>query len=359
MRGQWVELNAEEIQAALAFWKAKGEASITAREAVQMALGAAKPPGSLAFAGVQASGWLADLLAQLEGASGFEVLDPPEGFRGTLRPYQARGFSWLGFLRRWGLGACLADDMGLGKTIQTLALIQREWESRPVRQRRPTLLICPMSVVGNWHKEAARFTPELPVMVHHGLERARGADFKKRAAKHALVLSSYSLLHRDFDLFKQVPWTALVLDEAQNIKNPQTKQAQAARSLKAEHRIALTGTPVENHVGDLWSIIEFLNPGWLGTQAEFKRTFHVPIQAGRDPEAARQLQRLTAPFILRRLKTDKAIIADLPEKLEMKVFCTLTKEQASLYAAVVEDTTETDRIGRGHPAQGASCWRRS
>ena len=176
----------------------------------------------------------------------------PAGFQGVLRPYQVRGYSWLAFLRQWGLGACLADDMGLGKTVQTLALLEREWASRPARQRRPTLLICPMSVVGNWHKEAARFTPDLPVMVHHGLERARGAEFKKRAAKHALVLSSYALLHRDFDLLKRVDWAALVLDEAQNIKNPQTKQAQAARALKAEHRIALTGTPVENHVGDLW-----------------------------------------------------------------------------------------------------------
>ena len=352
VRGQWVELNPEEIQAALAFWKAKGETSITAREAVRMALGAAKPPGSLDFAGVQASGWLADFLGQFEGASGFEALEPPTGFRGVLRPYQSRGFSWLGFLRRWGMGACLADDMGLGKTIQTLALIQREWESRPVRQRRPTLLICPMSVVGNWHKEAGKFTPELPVMVHHGLERARGAEFKKRAGKHALVLSSYALLHRDFELFKQVNWDALILDEAQNIKNPQTKQAQAARALKAGHRIALTGTPVENHVGDLWSIIEYLNPGWLGTQAEFKRTFHVPIQAGRDPEAARQLQRLTAPFVLRRLKTDKTIIADLPEKLEAKMFCTLTKEQASLYAAVVEETAARMEDAEGIQRKG-------
>jgi SNF2 family DNA or RNA helicase len=352
VRGQWVELNADEIQAALAFWKAKGEMSIPVREAVQMALGATKLPGALAFAGVQASGWLADLLAQLEGASGFETLNTPVGFHGVLRPYQSRGYSWLGFLRRWGLGACLADDMGLGKTVQTLALLEREWASRPARQRRPTLLICPMSVVGNWHKEAARFTPELPVMVHHGLERARGSDFKERAAKHALVLSSYALLNRDFDLLKQVPWTALVLDEAQNIKNPQTKQAQAARALSAEHRIALTGTPVENHVGDLWSIIEFLNPGWLGTQAEFKRTFHVPIQAEHDPDAARRLQRLTAPFILRRLKTDKAIIADLPEKLEMKVFCTLTKEQASLYAAVVEETAAQIEAAEGIQRNG-------
>lgn len=338
LRGQWVELNAEEIKAALAFWKAKGETAITARQAVQMALGRAEPPGRLEFDGVEASGWLGDLLAQLEHGAGFESLDPPQGFQGTLRPYQVRGYSWLGFLRRWGLGACLADDMGLGKTIQTLALLQRDWEQAPAKQRRPTLLICPMSVVGNWAKEAARFTPELPVLVHHGLSRAKGAALKKLATKQGLVLSSYSLLHRDFDLLKKVPWSALILDEAQNIKNPETKQARAARSLSAGHRIALTGTPVENHVGDLWSIIEFLNPGWLGTQAEFKRSFHIPIQAGRDPEAAERLQRLTGPFILRRLKTDKAIIADLPDKLEMKVFSPLTKEQATLYAAVVDET---------------------
>ena len=230
VRGQWVELNPEEIRAALAFWEQKGEAAITAREAIRMALGDAKPPGSLAFAGVQATGWFAELLDQLEGASGFELLGPPKGFHGDLRPYQLRGYSWLGFLRRWGLGACLADDMGLGKTIQTLALIQREWESTPARKRKPTLLICPMSVVGNWNKEAARFTPGLPVMVHHGLERARGTAFAKQAAKQALVLSSYSLLHRDFDLFQKVRWSNLVLDEAQNIKNPQTKQAQAAQA---------------------------------------------------------------------------------------------------------------------------------
>jgi SNF2 family DNA or RNA helicase len=352
LRGKWVELSAAEIEAALAYWTANGGESMTARAAMRMALGAATPPGSLGFAGVRASGWLADLLAQLEGASGFEPLEQPRGFHGALRPYQARGFSWLGFLRRWGLGACLADDMGLGKTIQTLALIQREWESRPVRERGPTLLVCPMSVVGNWHKETVRFAPDLPVMVHHGMERTRGAEFKNRAAAHALVLSSYSLLHRDLELLQRVRWTALVLDEAQNIKNPQTKQAQAARAIEADHRIALTGTPVENHVGELWSIIEFLNPGWLGTQAEFKRAFHIPIQANRDPAAASQLQRLTAPFVLRRLKTDKAIIADLPEKLEMNVFCTLTKEQASLYAAVVADATVQVGSARGIKRKG-------
>ncbi len=337
IRGQWVQLSAEEIQAALDFWSKKSADALPARDILRMALGEAKVPGGLEFEGVLAEGWFADLLKQLEGKGGFETLATPEGFRGTLRPYQTRGYSWLGFLRRWGFGACLADDMGLGKTVQTLALLRRDWVEVSPKARKPTLLICPTSVVGNWHKEAARFTPDLPVLIHHGQARIKGAAFKKLAGKQALVLSSFALLHRDLELFEKVKWSTVILDEAQNIKNPETKQSKAARSLKADSKIALTGTPVENHVGDLWSIMEFLNPGLLGTQAEFKRAFHVPIQVHRDPEASNRLKRLTGPFLLRRLKTDKSIIADLPDKLEMKVFCTLTKEQASLYEAVVQD----------------------
>lgn len=334
VRGQWVQMSAEEIQTALDFWKKKSTNQTTVREVVRMALGAGDTSGGIAFAGVTATDWIADLLGQLDGRIACEELPTPEGFHGTLRPYQVRGYSWLGFLRRWGLGACLADDMGLGKTIQTLASLERDWEANG---KRPVLLICPTSVVGNWWKEAARFTPDLPVMVHHGLARTKSAAFKEEAQQHALVISSYALLHRDFAVLKQVPWAGVILDEAQNIKNPETKQAQAARALTVDYRITLTGTPVENNVGDLWSIMEFLNPSFLGTQSEFKRTFFVPIQANRDPEAVGRLKRLTGPFILRRLKTDKSIIADLPEKMEMKVFCTLTKEQASLYAAVVRE----------------------
>ncbi len=178
-------------------------------------------------------------------------------------------------------------------------------------------------------------------MVHHGIGRMKGEDFREKAKKQAIVISSYALLHRDFEILKEVPWSGVVLDEAQNIKNPETKQARAARAFQAGYRIALTGTPVENNVGDLWSIMEFLNPGFLGTQTDFKRSFFIPIQAGRDPEAMDRLKRLIGPFILRRLKTDKAIISDLPEKMEMKVFCPLTKEQASLYEAVVKETMKT------------------
>ena len=281
-----------------------------------------------------AEGWVGDLLAQLQGQTAFAELPVPDDFHGALRPYQVRGYSWLSFLKQWGLGACLADDMGLGKTVQTLALIARE---RQANQQEPVLLVCPTSVVGNWQKEAARFTPHLPVLVHHGAARAKGKALAKQVRKYAMVISSYALLHRDFELLKEIPWSGVILDEAQNIKNPETKQARAARALPAGYRLALTGTPVENNVGDLWSIMEFLNPGFLGSQTEFKRRFFIPIQANRDPEATQGLQRLTQPFILRRLKTDPKIIDDLPEKNEMKVFCNLTKEQASLYAAVVEE----------------------
>jgi SNF2 family DNA or RNA helicase len=353
VRGQWVQLNADEIRAAMDFWKKKADGHATVREVVQMSLGSAQAPGGIRFEGVTATGWMADFLSQLQGHTPFEETPVPPHFRGTLRPYQVRGYSWLGFLRRWGLGACLADDMGLGKTIQTLALIQRDYHANG---KRPTLLICPTSVVGNWQKEAARFTPDLAVMIHHGVTRAKGAAFQQQAERHAIVVSSYALLQRDFEHLKPVNWAGVILDEAQNVKNPETKQSKAARVLGADYRIALTGTPVENNVGDLWAIMEFLNPEFLGTQTEFKRTFFVPIQAYRDVEATERLKRLTGPFLLRRLKTDPSIIADLPQKNEMKVFCTLTREQASLYAAVVKDMTgeleSADRRGGGIQRRG-------
>lgn len=354
IRGQWVEMSSADIQAAIDFWGKKTPRSGTVREVVRMALGATRSIGGVAFGDVNATGWIADLLAELEGHTPFKELPIPKQFRGTLRPYQVRGYSWLSFLRQWGLGACLADDMGLGKTPQTLAFIQSMWQTAgqgtSSTRTRPTLVICPTSVVNNWQKEAARFTPDLPVLVHHGVARAKGAAFTTAAMKQAIIISSYALLHRDLEYFKDVEWEAIILDEAQNVKNPETRQSKAARALQTGTRIALTGTPVENTVGDLWSIMEFLNPGYLGTQAEFKRNFFIPIQANQEPEAVARLKQLTGPFILRRLKTDRSIITDLPEKQEMKVFCTLTKEQASLYAAVVNDAetalTQSEGIQR-------------
>jgi len=326
MRGQWVLLNTQEIQEAIARLE-RGSRKITGREALRMALDGNGQRGA-----TQIEGWMGQLLERLAARERIEAMAPPQGFSGTLRPYQERGFAWLEFLRRWGLGACLADDMGLGKTIQTLVHILRQ---RHDAKEGPVLLVCPTSVISNWQHEAARFTPELRVIVHHGSARARGDNVAAAIADHDLVLTSYNLLQRDIGALEQVAWSAIVLDEAQNIKNPESKQARAACAIKSAHRIALTGTPVENHVGDLWSLMEFLNPGMLGSRADFKRRFLVPIQAGNDQGAAARLKSLTGPFILRRLKTDKSIIADLPDKLEATVYCSLTREQASLYAAVV------------------------
>ncbi|HEY7512661.1 MAG TPA: DEAD/DEAH box helicase, partial [Vicinamibacteria bacterium] len=333
VRGQWVHVSAEQIRAALELWRKK-PAPVSMRDVLRLALGGQPEALPLPVEGVEASGWAGEVLARLSGRAAFEELPPPAGLRAELRPYQRRGFSWLSFLRQWGLGACLADDMGLGKTVQALAHLLH---ARGAAGWRPALVVCPMSVIGNWRREAERFAPELPVLVHHGAGRGRGEAFARAVHEHALVITSYALLQREAERFAEVEWSSVVLDEAQNVKNPETRQARAARSLPAAHRIALTGTPVENNVGDLWSLMEFLNPGLLGTQADFKRTFFLPIQAGRDAAAAERLRRATGPFILRRLKTDRSVIADLPEKMEMKVFCTLTREQASLYQAVLSD----------------------
>ncbi len=325
VRGQWVHVEPSDLRAALDRLKA-GQTQLSMGEIARLELDA--------HAVVDAGGRVRTLLDRLQGEESYAQLPPPKGLHAQLRPYQLRGYSWLQFLTAGGFGACLADDMGLGKTIQTLCLILRDWRESPGA---PVLLACPTSVIENWVRESQRFTPELPVHVHHGSDRLRDARFAREVKRHALVVTSYALLQRDSDLFAKIRWRGAVLDEAQNVKNPESKQARAARALDAGYRIALTGTPVENHVGDLWSIMEFLNAGLLGSQATFKREFLIPIQALRDATASDRLKRLTGPFVLRRSKSDPRVIADLPEKNEMKVYCTLTREQGSLYAAVLRD----------------------
>ena len=346
VRGKWQALDAEGIRAAIKYLK--GKRSLTFRDMLRMKAGAAEAPPELEFDGVEAPGHLEAVLGQLDGSVKLQDAEPPEGFAGSLRPYQRRGYSWMAFLQRWGLGGCLADDMGLGKTIQALAAIQRRWDDG---NRRPTLVVCPTSVISNWQREASRFSPDLPVMVHHGPGRLRGGEFGGAAAKCAVIVTSYGLAHRD-EFLSETQWGGVVLDEAQNVKNPQTKQARAVRSLKAESRFALTGTPVENSVGDLWSIMEFLNPGLLGSREDFRGKFLLPIQAHQNAEAADRLQRITGPFVLRRLKTDRSIISDLPEKMEMKVFCNLTREQATLYASVLKDADEVLAAAGGMQRRG-------
>ena len=307
-RGQWVEINADEIRAAADFWRARQQVSL--RDVVQIGLGADQRARDDNVS-LEVDDWLRDLLERLQQKGRIEQVEPPQSFCGQLRPYQHLGYSWLAFLRDWGLGACLADDMGLGKTVQTLAALQLD---RQQGNERPNLLVCPTSVINNWQREAARFTPDLPVLMHHGPNRRDGDAFREASGQQRLVITSYGTMNRDRDLLGSVPWRAVILDEAQNIKNPASQQARTARGLRADYRIALTGTPVENHVGDLWSIMQFLNPGLLGSQAEFKRNYFHPIQNDRDEAAAARLQKATGPFILRRLKTDRSIIDDLPDK---------------------------------------------
>ncbi len=333
-RGRWIEFDKRQADEALRLWQRHKREARAAGDLVRLTIGLDQQAHGMRVGGVQARGWVQELIGRLRGEAAIEELPPPQGFHGELRPYQRTGFAWLAFLRSWGLGACLADDMGLGKTIQTLALLLRERERG---EQRPVLLVCPSSVIGNWQHEAARFTPGVLVLRHHGADRLQGASFAEEAARHALVVTNYALLPRDYATLRRVHWAGVVLDEAQNIKNPDTRQSQAARALTADYRLALTGTPVENHVGDLWAIMDFLNPGLLGTRANFRDRFQRPIQLGVDPAARERLRRATQPFVLRRLKTDRSIIADLPEKIEGRVYCSLTREQATLYAAVLHE----------------------
>jgi SNF2 family DNA or RNA helicase len=351
LRGQWVELQPDQIEAAITFWeKQRAGQQMTLREALQLGLGGGEAALGLPVVGLQTDGWIAELTQRLGDGERLAELPAPQAFHGTLRPYQVRGFSWLTFLREWGLGACLADDMGLGKTIQLLALLLRDREQREAVG--PTLLLCPMSVVGNWQREVARFAPSLRVHVHHGPQRLAGEEFAAVAAGQDLVLSTYALAHRDAETLTAVDWEGVVLDEAQNIKNPGTKQTQAIRGLSAGYRIALTGTPVENRLQELWSIMEFLNAGYLGSNADFRARFANPIERYQDADRAGRLRRLVQPFILRRLKTDPQVISDLPEKIEMNVFTPLTPEQATLYEAVVKDMMEQIAAAEGIQRRG-------
>ncbi len=351
LRGQWVQLDAEQIEAAIQFWeKQQRRGQMSLLEAAQLALGAETAHG-LPLDEVQAEGWVAEWLDRLSDNHRLSELPQPATLNGNLRPYQRFGFSWLAFYRRWGLGAILADDMGLGKTIQALALLLYEKESLG-KLPAPTLLICPTSVVTNWERETRRFAPSLKVMVHQGPNRLRDQAFVQAVENTDLVLTSYALLRMDAETLQSVRWYGVILDEAQNIKNPSAKQSQAARKLTAEFRFALTGTPVENRLTELWSIMNFLNPGYLGSLEKYRREFAIPIERFGDREATTRLKQMVGPFILRRLKSDPRVIQDLPEKIEMKEYCYLSEEQATLYEAVVRDALKKVEESEGMARRG-------
>jgi non-specific serine/threonine protein kinase len=335
--GRWVELLPDEVERAFTFLRERRGGETTVLEAIRMAHGL-DGEAALPVVGMDATGWVADLFSATAGSSSpMMELDQPRGFVGALRPYQKRGMSWLAFLDRLGLGACLADDMGLGKTIQLIALMLHEREAATAGERiGPTLLVVPTSVVSNWTRELQRFAPSLAWHVHHGLDRPIGRRFLELAEQRDVVITTYALISRDAELLGAVPWRRVALDEAQYIKNPPTKQATAIRALPSRRRVALTGTPVENRLTELWSIMDFCNPGYLGQAAEFRRRIAVPVERHRDRVQAERLRSLVRPFILRRLKTDSTVIADLPECVQTREYATLTPEQAALYQRLVD-----------------------
>ena len=331
-RGEWIELDRDKMQQMLEFWQTHQheEAEITLLDMLKIG---AESEDDLEWEHDQN---LQEMLAQLNDKSAFAPIEDPRSLQGTLRDYQRRGVAWLQYLEKLGLNPCLADDMGLGKTLEVIAHLLKEREGiEPVR---PTLIIAPTSVLGNWRKEIERFAPQLRTFVHQGSSRTKDKQtFADTCQTHDVVLTSFALARLDEKLLQHLEWHRVVVDEAQNIKNPQAGQTRAILKLAASHRLALTGTPVENRLRDLWSIFNFLNPGYLGKEAQFRKTFELPIYKDNDPLQSTTLKRLVEPFILRRVKTDKRIIDDLPDKIEQQMYCTLTPEQASLYEAVVKD----------------------
>lgn len=335
--GQWIEIRPEDVAAAVRFIKENPGGQMQVAEALRLAHAWDAEQVGIPILGLDANGWVAGLLGNTD--EGVPTLEQPENFRGALRPYQLRGLSWLAFLSKFGMGACLADEMGLGKTVQLLAFLLHErtpTAENPAPKPGPTLIVAPMSVVSNWQRETERFAPSLRVLIHHGAERLQGTPLVETAENSDVVITTYAIVHRDRELLGRVKWRRVALDEAQNVKNASAKQSDAVRSLPAERRVALTGTPVENRLSELWSIMDFCNPGLLGGPADFRRRFAVPIERHHSRARAKQLRNLVQPFILRRLKTDPNITADLPAKVESREFCRLTPEQATLYETTVK-----------------------
>ncbi|NEW07069.1 DEAD/DEAH box helicase [Paenibacillus sp. SYP-B3998] len=305
---------------------------------------------------------LRTLMNQLNQTKSIPLVNEINDLKADLRSYQVEGVSWLLFLREMGLGGCLADDMGLGKTIQFIAYLlqvqnedldstrgtqkgartpaetEKSLELGALTDHSPSLLICPTSVLGNWQKELERFAPSLKIHLHYGSQRAKGDRFGASIQGADLVMTSYSIAHLDEEELSGLTWNALCLDEAQNIKNAYTKQALAIRGLHARQRIALTGTPIENRLTELWSIFDFINPGYLGTLGHFNHQYVNPIEKNGKgaAELTARVQKLVRPFLLRRMKKDPAIQLDLPDKYETKAYVSLTPEQGALYENVVQ-----------------------
>ena len=349
LKGQWVEVDREKLREALDHWQSlrrrAGDGEISFIEGMRLLAGASadlqheeRVDEERPWVHVSAGEAMQEILSSLREPNQLDAVELVDGLRGTLRPYQRVGLAWLRFLTALGLGACLADDMGLGKTIQVLALLLCDRDGESTRSPKPSLLVVPASLLSNWRTEAKRFAPSLKLTFLHPAETDRHtleqiAKSPGRDLREAdLAVTTYSMLTRQ-NWLTTLDWRLVILDEAQAIKNPSTRQSKAAKKLSAQARIILTGTPVENRLGDLWSLFDFLNPGLLGSAGVFK-SFIKNLQA-REQDQFAPLRRLVGPYILRRLKTDRSIIADLPEKTETTRYCSLTKKQIGLYEQAV------------------------
>jgi non-specific serine/threonine protein kinase len=370
VRGKWVEIDRDRLQKTLAQFEAierRAEAEgLTFAEAMRLLAGASgtDDASDATYGGwgeIAAGPWFADTLKAMRQPDGRTGADPGEALRGTLRPYQRAGVEWLHLLTKLGLGACLADDMGLGKTIQVLSLllVLKQQAQKPTKGKKskverepsgPSLLIAPASLLANWAGEIAKFAPGLKALVAHPSAMPAG-DLKELSSSSLtgadLVITSYGSAIR-MPWLSEIVWRLVILDEAQAIKNPDAKQTKAIKRLKARSRIALTGTPIENRLAELWSLFDFINPSLLGTAKQFAQFVKRLEDRPHNPHGP--LRDLARPYILRRLKTDKSIIADLPDKTEVKAYCPLSRKQAALYQQAVADLAErletADNIAR-------------
>ncbi len=352
LRGEWIQVDRRQMRSALARLETQRRDAneLTPAELLRETI---KELGTGPADQFTADGWIADLLAGLPDDELGEVHESP-GFQGELRPYQRRALAWLQFLGRLGLGGCLADDMGLGKTPTALShMLSRSLDRlHNDGAHLPHLVICPLSVVTNWANEAATFTPELSVMIAHGADRPRGRKLIEAAEHHDVVITTYGTASRILSELEPISWDVVVCDEAQAIKNHRTNAALAIREMRSQQRVALTGTPVENRLSELWSILDALNPGMLGGITWFKSQFANPIERDDDTEALEALRRLTAPFVLRRTKADRSLVPDLPDKIEQVAWATITAEQAGLYQAVIDDFVQKSATATGMERRG-------
>ncbi len=341
-RGRWVEVNRVDLtEAAAALAERAQRTHLTGAEVLRHAVGLESSPlaGGTSVGG---HGWAADLLAH---TTTIEAVPAPEGFVGTLRSYQAEALGWLGFLDASGLGGCLALDMGLGKTPTLLAHLSRVAKAR---QGQPTLVIAPPAVVGNWAAEAARFTPGLRVIVHHGASRSSAEELAAKSKLADVVITTYGTAVRDIEALSECGWAGVVLDEAQAIKNPGSDVARELRRIPARSRVALTGTPVENGLGDLWAILDFTNPGLLGSRSTFVSQLSAKSRDGAaNGESA--LRALNGILVFRRTKSEPEVAAELPDKIDELDHCTMTPEQVGLYQAVIDRLVSA---GEGDRRQG-------